>query len=168
MSLCGGAYADGTSISSTEGYGFVIRPTEFLFSCTILAFLCSMAVGADEQKSKPSDNTYKTGQTTKFEVTYSCLGRGYVPYSYPAFNSCPCAHDYCFHPGQYYCGGKQYRKQRYRKWLRAHLGRGSMLDDTECECRFPTTGRPYYRVVARKKPEPAAKLELPPRLSERN
>jgi len=81
----------------------------------------------------------------RHELVRPCLGRGYVAYSYPAFDSCPCAGNDCFHPGRYYCGGKPYRKQWFRKWLRAHVGRGSMLDDYACECRFPTVGRVYRR-----------------------
>ena len=70
-----------------------------------------------------------------------CLGAGYVPYAYPAFGSCPCDTDRCFLPAQYYCGGKPYRRQWFGKWVRAHLGNGSMLEDFPCECIYPTSGR---------------------------
>ena len=86
-------------------------------------------------------------EVRQYEWTRPCLGRGYVAYSYPAFGSCPCSGENCFHPGRYYCGGKPYRKQWFRKWLPAHLGHGSMLDDYACQCRFPTAGRAYRRPV---------------------
>ena len=72
-----------------------------------------------------------------------CIGRGYRSYSYPAFGSCACGADCCFHPGRYYCGGKPYKRQWFKTWLRAHFGKGSMLDRDPCECRFPTTARTY-------------------------
>ena len=95
----------------------------------------------------------------RYEWMRPCLGRGYVAYSYPAFGSCPCSSENCFHPGRYYCGGKPYRKQWFRKWLRAHVGRGSMLDDHACECRFPTAGRAYQRPV----PTTPRESAVPPR-----
>ena len=85
--------------------------------------------------------------THQYEPIQPCLGRGYISYSLPAIDSCPCANDCCFHPGRYFCGGKKYRKQWYRKWFRAHLGRGSMLDDYPCECVYPAVGRTYLRML---------------------
>jgi len=104
-----------------------------------------------------------TGLKTSFEKpspqnlerVQPCLGRGYVAYSYPSFGSCQCESDCCFHPGRYYCGGKPYRKQWFRTWVRAHLGHGSMLDNTPCQCIYPTASKSFLRpprVSAR--PEP--------------
>lgn len=73
-----------------------------------------------------------------------CFGAGYLPYAYPGFETCPCGHDGCFHPAPYYCGGKPYGRQWLRKWIRAHLGCGSMLDGYPCPCIFPTVGRTYH------------------------
>lgn len=72
-----------------------------------------------------------------------CLGRGYVPYSYPALDSCPCGSNACYQPWRYYCGGKTYKRQWFRTWLKAHFGKGSMLDTYPCEYRFPTVGRTW-------------------------
>ena len=55
------------------------------------------------------------------------IGRGYVPYSYPALATCPCGSNTCYNAGRYYCGGKPYKRQWFKTWLRAHLGKGSML-----------------------------------------
>ncbi len=94
------------------------------------------------------------------------LGRGYVPYSYPGFNSCPCAWDGCFHPHRYYCGADEYRRTWRQRWVRAHLGLGSMLDGYPCECIYPTVGRTYSldagtnnQAGSRLSPQP----ELPPK-----
>ena len=73
-----------------------------------------------------------------------CFGAGYLPYAYPGFDTCPCGNDGCFHPNKYFCGGKAYRRQWLRKWVRSHLGRGSMLEGYPCPCIFPTTGRTYF------------------------
>lgn len=86
------------------------------------------------------------------EPVWPCIGNGYVPYSYPAFGTCPCGDNCCYDPSRYYCGGKSYRKQWFRKWLRTQVGRGSMLSDVPCSCRFPGTVKPYYRTVRHAKP----------------
>lgn len=69
------------------------------------------------------------------------FGVGYVPYAFPGFDVCPCAGEFCFPPSRY-CDDC-YWEEWFRKWLRAHLGRGSMLDDVPCPCIMPLTGRPY-------------------------
>ena len=85
--------------------------------------------------------------SSSYELVQPCLGRGYVPYSYPAIDSCHCARSGCFHPARYYFGAKEYRKQWFHKWVKVHLGRGSMLDTYPCHCVYPTSGRPYLRSV---------------------
>lgn len=72
----------------------------------------------------------------------ACLGDGYIPYGYPAFETCPCGNDGCFHPWRYYAGGKCYRRNWFHTWLRAHLGLGSMLEDYPCPCIFPIHAAP--------------------------
>ncbi len=128
---------------------------------SIVAFavlLCTCQLRADdsqpyEERISPSEVVPNaTPSRHRYETVQPRLGRGYVPYSYPAFDSCPCAQDGCFHPGRYYCGGKAYRKQWFRKWVKTHLGRGSMLDGYPCECISPTAGRPYLK---------AARLSVP-------
>lgn len=115
------------------------------------------ALQAQEQPSPPQlSNEYpyaiptpikKAADKPRYEVIQPCLGRGYIPYSYPAIDSCPCARQGCYHPCRYYCGGKEYHRDWRSRWLRAHLGLGSMLDGYCWECLFPTTGRPYWRTV---------------------
>ena len=75
--------------------------------------------------------------------TRPTLGAGYVPYRYPGFDTCPCDEKGCYHPGWYYCGGTAYRQAWCRRWVRAHLGHGSMLDASPCHCVLPTFGRAY-------------------------
>ena len=113
------------------------------------------AITKDDTSPKPARQEHR--------LIRPCLGRGYVPYSYPAIDSCPCARNCCFHPGRYYCGGKAYRKQWFRKWLRAHLGSGSMLDEYPCQCTFPTAGRPYLKSVS--SADTSSKAAVPPSLS---
>lgn len=83
-------------------------------------------------------------ETGRLHVTRPVLGSGYVPYRYPAFDTCPCDDAGCYHPGWYYCGGKSYRQAWWRRWMGAHVGRGSMLDGYPCHCVQPTFGRPYW------------------------
>ena len=109
-----------------------------------------------------SDYRSVASSQSTYEVVQPCLGRGYVPYSYPAIDSCHCARTGCFHPARYYCGGKQYRKQWFHKWVKAHLGRGSMLDSYPCHCVYPTAGRPYLRSVSVISASPRATLPPAP------
>ncbi len=88
-----------------------------------------------------------TSSQSAYEVIQPCLGRGYVPYSYPAIGSCHCANNICFHPAKYYCGGKEYHKRWFHKWVKVHLGHGSMLENYPCHCVYPTVGRSYLRSV---------------------
>ena len=74
-------------------------------------------------------------------VERPALGAGYVPYRYPAVDTCPCGDAGCYHPGWYYCGGKSYRRAWWRRWAGAHLGHGSLLDAYPCHCVLPTFGR---------------------------
>ena len=71
----------------------------------------------------------------------TCPGRGFLPYSYPAFGSCPCGEDGCFPPVRYYgaCGDADsaYKKSFWRRWRQAHFGGGSMLDGVPCHCIYP-------------------------------
>lgn len=80
------------------------------------------------------------------EPVYRCLGNGYVPYSYPGIGTCPCGPPEagCFHPWNYYHGGKSYKRSWLGKWLKAHLGHGSMLEGYPCHCTQPTVTRPYF------------------------
>ena len=68
----------------------------------------------------------------------ACPQGSYIPYTYPAFESCPCGADGCYHPAPYYGGSQCYRRSWFHKWLRAHLGLGSMLEDYPCPCVLPT------------------------------
>jgi hypothetical protein len=88
----------------------------------------------------------------------TCPGRGYVAYSYPAFGSCPCEEDRCFHPGRYYSCSDAYEKSFWRRWRRAHFHGGSMLDDVPCHCIDPS-GRP---VAVRYEPLPEAHKPVGP------
>lgn len=99
----------------------------------------------------------KDSQPAESPSFHPMLGRGYIPYTYPAIDSCPCATNGCFDPSRYYCGGKQYRKQWFRKWVKAHFGRGSMLDDYPCHCINPVYGRPYRLPVSTTNAAPAMK-----------
>lgn len=90
-----------------------------------------------------------------------CLGAGYIPYSYPAVDSCPCARDDCFPPARYYCGGEAYRDHWWSKWLRAHFAGGSMLDGYPCHCVFPTVGRPIVQTVPEPSPDIAPSAPQP-------
>ena len=87
-----------------------------------------------------------------------CIGQGYISYAYPAFDSCPCGAKCCYHPGRYYYGGKPYKRQWFKTWLRAHLGKGSMLDPYPCDCRFPIAGRIYISKI----PVPKKSKEISP------
>lgn len=80
-------------------------------------------------------------------IAQPCLGAGYVPYSYPGVDTCPCVRDGCFPPARYYCGGETYRNHWWSKWLRAHFAGGSMLDGYPCHCIFPTVGRPVLQTT---------------------
>jgi hypothetical protein len=82
----------------------------------------------------------------------TCPGRGYVPYSYPAIGSCPCGDDGCFDPGRYYACDDAYRKSFWRRWRRAHLCGGSMLNGVPCRCVVPP-GRPVSGPLREPKPE---------------
>lgn len=100
----------------------------------------------------------------EYESIQPLLGRGYISYSYPTIDSCRCASNGCFHPSRYYCGGKQYRKNWFRKWVKAHLGHGSMLDDYPCHCVIPTTGRSHRLNV--RTSESSSDMVIPPVPSE--
>lgn len=102
------------------------------------------------RSSAPADPQLRAENPSQssFEVFQPCLGRGYIPYSYPAFDSCPCAAGGCFHPAWYYCGGANYREQWFCRWLKVHLGHGSMLDGYPCDCIRPAAGRAYLRSVS--------------------
>lgn len=102
----------------------------------ILSIAVTVAVCGRATADGPAGETQRTAFTP-------CIGRGYVPYSYPAVGSCPCGASCCFHPWRYYCGGKSYKRQWFRTWFGAHFGKGSMLDQYPCECLFPTVGRAY-------------------------
>ncbi len=83
-----------------------------------------------------------------YQMIRPCIGLGYLPYSYPAVGSCPCGDDLCFHPHRYYCCGKEYKKAWFHKWVGAHCGKRSMLDDYCCPCLYPrAVPRPYLRAV---------------------
>lgn len=143
---------------------------------TILTIaLFAGAAVADDNGPKQTSPSYgvredsgatKAGTQTVQRTAYvPCVGRGYVPYSYPAIGSCPCGSDCCYHPWRYYCGGKSYERQWFRTWLRAHLGKGSMLDQYPCHCRFPAAGRNYIssqRVPPNEKPVSPAPGEPTP------
>lgn len=125
-----------------------------ILSITLAVALCSGATAGDNASGSQTpgyrsgsnsgmtgkDNAGRVAQRTAF---VPCVGRGYVPYSYPAVDSCPCAANGCFHPWRYYCGGRTYKGNWFRTWVGAHLGKGSMLDQYPCECQFPTVGRTY-------------------------
>jgi len=71
-----------------------------------------------------------------------CPGQGYIAYRYPAVGSCPCADESCFHPSRYYacCGDadQAYRKQFWKRWLKAHFCGASLLDGVPCRCVSPS------------------------------
>ncbi|MGC1272237.1 MAG: hypothetical protein WBC44_00915 [Planctomycetaceae bacterium] len=94
----------------------------------------------------------------------TCPGRGYLPYGYPSFDSCPCGADGCYHPRRYYaCGGDadpDYKQAFWRRWLRAHFCGGSMLEGVPCHCIYP----PGRAVLVTGPPVPA--LALPPQSAE--
>ena len=125
----------------------------------ILAVVCVIAAwstaeaGAIRTTSKSNSSAIQQtslsepNELPQTEGVWPCIGKGYVPYSYPAFGTCPCGENSCYDPARYYCGRKSYRMQWFRKWVRAHLGHGSMLDDVPCGCRFPGSVRPYYRTI---------------------
>lgn len=114
----------------------------------VLMILAAVRAAAQEpeqlydmrQETPPPIRRQARGEQAPSRV---CLGTGYLPYSYPAFGSCPCALDQCFPPAPYYRGGKAYSTNWLRKWARAHLGRGSMLEAYACPCIYPTEGRLY-------------------------
>ncbi|MFQ5731383.1 MAG: hypothetical protein ACE5KM_05440 [Planctomycetaceae bacterium] len=117
--------------------------------------------GKPNQQTGPYDGTAKPGDrppVVERSPFVPCIGRGYRSYMYPTFGSCPCGSSSCYHPGRYYCGGKSYKRQWYRTWVRAHLGKGSMLDPYRCECRFPTVGRTYIVTT----PAPTPPKVMPP------
>jgi hypothetical protein len=87
-------------------------------------------------------------EAERLHVARPTFGAGYVPYPYPGFDTCPCDEDGCYHPGWYYCGGSAYRQTWCRRWVRAHLGHGSMLEAYPCHCVLPTFGRPYGLTAA--------------------
>lgn len=97
-----------------------------------------------------------------------CLGTGYVAYAYPAFGSCPCDTDRCFSPARYYCGGTSYHRQWFGKWIRAHFGKGSMLDEYPCECIYPTIGRLHLRasISAAERADEMSPIPAPAKLQE--
>ena len=134
-----------------------MRNLKQLFFAAIVSLIpFSISWASDGSSSSDSPYESRKGRVTSNSLTHQYepiqpyLGRGYISYSLPAIDSCRCANDCCFHPRRYYCGGKKYRKQWYRKWFRAHLGRGSMLDDYACECVYPTAGRTYLQTLTRK------------------
>lgn len=114
--------------------------------------------GYEYESSRPAPRE-GSPSAARYELIQPCLGRGYVSYSYPAADSCPCGGDGCFHPGRYYCGGKEYRRQWGGRWLRAHLGLGSMLEGYRCECIYPAAGRSYLRTITK---EAGSEEDLPP------
>lgn len=93
-------------------------------------------------------------------VVSICPGRGYLPYDYPTFNSCPCGTDGCFHPRPYYAccgeGDPDYKQAFWRRWLRAHFCGGSMLEGVPRHCVSPPS-----RAVPMSGP-PISDLILPP------
>ena len=111
---------------------------------------------ADEPAQSPPPISTTADQPTI--VVQPCLGAGYVPYSYPGVDTCPCAYDGCYPPARYYCGGETYRDHWWGKWLRAHFAGGSMLDGYPCHCVFPTTGRAWTPAP----PRSANQQRLPP------
>ena len=151
-----------------------MRSTEWICVGTAWAIfaVAGTAVAQDRTTTEPlpgnhraapaavADGDAAAGQTG----VRAALGRGYLPYSYPGFNSCPCAWDGCFHPHRYYCGGEDYRRTWRQRWLRAHLGLGSMLDGYLCECIYPTAGR-LYRLKATTADQLTPEPELPPKPS---
>lgn len=99
------------------------------------------ATGSQRQLSVRTVKDCGNRGCTQFQPVF---GRGYIAYSYPAVDSCPCVAIGCYHPGRYFHGGKTYRRHWRKRWLRAHLGLGSMLDEIPCDCILPTFGRPYH------------------------
>ena len=137
---------------TTRGNSMLVKRLSALLGvfCVLAA---STVAGADGKPTASDSQEVQRPSATpvvalpRRAAVLPCIGDGYVPYSYPAFGTCPCGDNSCYDPARYYCGGKPYQKQWFRKWVRAHLGVGSMLDDVPCECRFPVSVRPYYRTV---------------------
>lgn len=132
-------------------------------STAAVLLVCSCAVAAAQDDVEPAAERRDvvpppaagSEEALPQHVFRPCLGNGYVPYTYPAIGTCPCAEDCCFPAAPYYaCGacGEAYRKRWFKKWLRAHFGHGSMLDGYPCHCIAPTAGRPY--VAAQPTAEP--------------
>ena len=111
-----------------------------------------------EDTPEESENEIQAKEGPRFEPFCPVLGTGYLPYDYPGFDVCPCAGDSCFHPANY-CD-PCYREFWFRKWLRAHWGPGSMLEDVPCLCISPTTGRPL--LLQNPTPEPVPEESPPP------
>lgn len=161
-----GDFGDGRTSNGSEGS--IMRLTATL-TIVLTAALSVGAVADDRSANDPppangakspanpsAGRSAKSAQRTEYAP---CIGRGYVPYAYPAVDSCQCGSDCCFNAGRYYCGGKPYRRQWFKTWLRAHLGKGSMLDQYPCECQFPTVGRTYVS----SRPAMRAKGPVPPK-----
>lgn len=121
-------------------------------AATLLS-LCSIT-GAQERPEASQDleavqpSILDRSSDRAYEVVCLRLGRGYVGYELPTLDSCPCSNDRCFHPCRYYFGGKPYVRSWCRRWLGAHVGRGSMLDAYAGQCLSPGLTRPYWRPVS--------------------
>lgn len=128
-----------------------MRILPYLFFVNFLWIAMAGAVASAEEAFGTRGGTANEAQPSAMplgqpaEIAFqSCFGAGYLPYAYPSFETCPCGSDGCFHPDRYYCGGKPYRQQWLLRWVRAHLGHGSMLDGYPCPCILPATGRAYF------------------------
>lgn len=117
----------------------------------ILCLLVVLPASGAEEPGGPHQHTMVVSGALPPGVAATHVGQpplvaGYIGYTYPALGTCPCRSDHCFHPWRYYCGGKNYRSAWRRKWLRAHFGHGSMLENYPCECICPTGAAPYFAV----------------------
>jgi hypothetical protein len=92
---------------------------------------------------------------TVVECVQPLLGAGYLPYSFPGFDTCPCGADGCFHPARYHCDCGAYKKHWLRTWLRTHFCNGSMLEQYPCHCVHPQFGRGYLVSITPAIEEPA-------------
>lgn len=143
----------------------------------LLAGVVSMTITSAEADAEGAGEPDATGHTPlplvaappapPVQAFQPCFGRGYMPYAYPAFGSCPCGDDHCFHPGVYYHGGKPYRREWLCRWIRAHVGHGSMLEAYPCPCISPVAGKPYLisppaPPVQAEPPFPAEPAPVPP------